>query len=219
VNAPSAETAPDLDCAPLRAAVAGLAPPDVAIGCTAIRPADATCLLPEERRSLTTRDAAALRASGAARRLARGLFVRLGFPETAIGRGPSGAPVWPWGLTGSLAHDDAVAVAAVARASGIRSRGIDVEPAAPLPEDLLPLVVTAADRTGGLDSALWARLLFAAKEAVYKAAHPLDGLILDFDDIAVDFPAAQARTRTGHRMRLAWCTAPRIVTLALVAWE
>ena len=48
---------------------------------------------------------------------------------TTVTKAPSGAPLWPRGIVGSLAHDRAVAVAAVARAADISCLGIDIEPA------------------------------------------------------------------------------------------
>lgn len=154
------------------------------------------------------------RASGAARLAARALLAGQLGEAVAILRGPSGQPLWPDGVIGSLAHDEAMAVAAVARGSAIRALGIDVEPSLPLPDELLDLVVMPHDRIGDFEPSFGARLLFSAKEAVYKAAFPLDGRFLDYSDIAIDLPAGHATTRTGHRFQLWHLTFPRIVTLA-----
>ena len=66
------------------------------------------------------------------------------------------------------------------------------------------------------DDLLKAKLVFAAKEAVYKAAYPLDREFLEFGDIDVDLAAATATTRTGRSFALRTCISPRIVALALV---
>ena len=84
-----------------------------------------------------------------------------------IPRGPSGQPLWPDGVIGSLAHDETMAVAAVARLGAVHALGVDVEPSLPLPNDLLDLVVMSNDRIGDLEPSFGARLLFSAKEAVY----------------------------------------------------
>ena len=57
-------------------------------------------------------------------------------------------------LTGSLAHDDDMAVAAVASVAVIGSLGVDVEPALPLPDDIFALVAIPADRTGAADDVM-----------------------------------------------------------------
>jgi len=156
------------------------------------------------------------RASGAARWVAHRLLADTGISDLAIPRAPSGAPLWPNGIVGSLAHDDDMAVAAVAPVGGIVSLGIDVEPAEPLPDDIFAIVITGADRTGAADPRLAGRILFAAKEAVYKAAYPLDREVLGYEDIAVDLDAGRATTKTGREVSLAYCIAPRVVVLAFV---
>lgn len=198
------------------AAMSAIAPRDVRIGCCAIRAGDEEYLLPEERDFITSRALAARRASGAARHLARGLLAELGYPRGVIGRSRFGAPLWGDGIVGSLAHDDVFAVAAVAPADRFQSLGIDIEPAEPLPDDVCSLVVSASDVAGVEDPHLTGRVIFAAKEAVYKAAHPLDGQILNYDDIRVDLSAWCAWTHTGHMAELFYCCAPRVLVLAVM---
>ena len=199
----------------LLSAMMSMAPPGISLGCRTIRVGDEDLLLPEERRAVTTRDLATRRASGAARHLARGLMTDLGHPAVAIGRARSGQPVWPEGMVGSLAHDHVTAVAAVASNANAVSLGIDVEPAEPLPDDAVPVVMTAGDEAGTASRHLAGRILFAAKEAIYKAFHPLDGLILNHNDVVVSLTASCGRTPTGREARLYWCSSPRIVVLAI----
>jgi 4'-phosphopantetheinyl transferase EntD len=200
----------------LTEAMVAIAPPGVRTGCRLIGDADEAHLLPEEAHSIPARQPAMRRASGAARWIAHRLLADIGINNVAIPRAPSGAPVWPEGIIGSLAHDDDMAVAAVAPVGRIVSIGIDVEPAQPLPDDIFAIVATGADRTGAANPLLASRILFCAKEAVYKAAYPLDREILGYEDIAVDLDAGQATTKTGRRVRLAYCVAPRVVVLAFV---
>lgn len=198
------------------AAMSAIAPQGVRIGCWAIRAGDEEYLLPEEQDCITSHVPAARRASGAARHLARGLLAELGYPSGVIGRSRFGAPLWGDWVVGSLAHDDAFAAAAVAPADRLRSLGIDIEPAEPLPDDVYSLVVGASDVAGNDDPHLTGRVIFSAKEAVYKAAHPLDGQILNYDDICVDLSARCAWTRTGHMAELFYCCAPRVLVLAVM---
>lgn len=119
----------------------------------------------------------------AGRRAARAAMVDLGLPETAIPQGPDRAPIWPAGLTGSIAHCDQVCIAAVSQSH--RSIGIDIEPATPLADDLIPLICTAAEQAWLPASGRGhvAKQIFSAKEAVYKAQYPLTGRIIGFDDL------------------------------------
>ncbi|WP_062118599.1 4'-phosphopantetheinyl transferase family protein [Aureimonas sp. AU40] len=206
---------PNPDAAALQAALDRLAPPGIRLACRALRAGDAAHLLPEEAGSITARQPARRDASGAVRWAARQLLKAHGLGEAAILRAPSGAPIWPGGLTGSLAHDETMAVAALGRIDAVGSLGVDVEPPEPLSPDLLALVVTGADRLPEPADLLAARLVFCAKEAVYKAVYPLDGQILDYGDIAVDLPLRRATTRSGRRLQLFLCTAPRLVVLAV----
>jgi 4'-phosphopantetheinyl transferase EntD len=197
-------------------AMIAIAPKNARIGCRVIRDGDEAHLLPEEAHSIPARQPAMRRASGAARWIAHGLLAELGVSDAAILRAPTGAPVWPDGITGSLAHDDDMAVAAVAPIGHISALGIDVEPAQPLPDDIFALVATPADRIDVADLHLAGRILFAAKEAVYKASYPLDREVLGYEDITVDLNAGQATTKTGRNVSLAYCVAPRVVVLAFV---
>ncbi|MBN9236617.1 MULTISPECIES: 4'-phosphopantetheinyl transferase family protein [Phyllobacteriaceae] len=196
--------------------MAAIAPPGVGVGCRSIRDGDEAHLLPEEAGSIPARRPAMRRASGAARWIAHSLLSNIGINDFPVLRSPSGAPVWPDGISGSLAHDDEMAVAAVASITDVGSLGIDVEPAIALPDEIAALVATSIDVVGAVDRQLAGRILFAAKEAVYKAVYPLDHEILDYGDIAIDLSASRATTTTGRRATLAYCLAPRIVVLAFV---
>ncbi|RWC42961.1 MAG: 4'-phosphopantetheinyl transferase superfamily protein [Mesorhizobium sp.] len=209
-------TRPPTEEITLAEAISAIAPKSVRIGCRVIRDGDEAHLLPDEAHTIPARRPAMRRASGAARWIAHGLLAELGVKDVAILRTPSGAPVWPDGIIGSLAHDDHMAMAAVAPVGHIASLGIDVEPALPLPDEILALVATPADRTDAADRHLAGRLLFAAKEAVYKAVYPLDREVLGYEDITVDLNAGRATTKTGRKVGLVYGVAPRVVVLAFV---
>ena len=130
-------------------------------------------------------------------------------------KGASGEPIWPAGIAGSLAHDDTVAVAAVGRRRDVGSVGIDVEPAVLLPPDMLELIATPQELHKIADDPLRGKLLFAAKEAVYKAVYPLDRVFLEFRDIEVDLAGRKAVTRAGRVVALRYCISSRVVVLAL----
>jgi 4'-phosphopantetheinyl transferase EntD len=200
--------------AALERAIAELAVPGVAIGYRRIQPGDETALLPAEQASIPSRLTERRRASGAARIVARQLLDQVGYPRCPIPRGADGAPIWPAGLTGSLAHDDEYAVAAVGRLADVGAIGIDIEPATPLPHEMIALVATAKELDDLGDDPLRLKLLFAAKEAVYKAQFPRDGAFLEFQDIEVDFARGQARTRTGRIVAVRYAVASHVIVLA-----
>ena len=182
----------------LQNAIDTLAIPGVLIGHRMISTGDELALLPEEQRAFATSVDKVRRASGAARIVARRLMAQMGQLQQAVPKGASGAPVWPEGLVGSLAHNSQVAVAALARRMDFSSLGIDVETAEPLEADLLDLIATPAERKAIANDPCGGRLLFAIKEAVYKAVHPLDGVFLEHHDVEVNLVAGTAAVRGGR---------------------
>jgi 4'-phosphopantetheinyl transferase EntD len=131
------------------------------------------------------------------RHCARMALARLGLTAQAILKGERGAPQWPADVVGSITHCAGYRAAAVARPHDLASIGIDAEPNEPLPANVLGQVALARERamlarlSAVLPDIAWDRLLFSAKESVYKAWFPLTGTFLDFDsaDISVDPPS------------------------------
>ena len=200
----------------LQSAIDALALPGVAIGHRLISPGDEDALTPEELRGISGSVVERRRASGAARIVARQLLRDLGYPESPLPRAASGAPIWPAGVTGSLAHDRRVAVAAVATSRDIDALGIDIEPAELLPIDLLDIIATPDERPGIGDDLICGRLLFAAKEAVYKAVYPLDRIFLEHHDVQIDFSKRRGTVRNGRTVELRFCISTHLVALAFL---
>jgi 4'-phosphopantetheinyl transferase EntD len=200
----------------ITAVLASLAPAGVRIEHRIIAPGDEDALLDAEARYFANSIARVRRQSGAARLAAREILVDLGIVDAALPRRRGGPPEWPRGIVGSLAHDDEVAVAAVARGELYSGIGIDVEPALPLPPELIEKVATQAERRRYATTLVESRVLFAVKEAIYKAQYPIHGEFLDFDDIEVDLTMNQAVTRGGRRLAVAVATLPRIFALAFI---
>ena len=116
----------------LQQALDAVAVPGLLIGHRVISPGDEGALRDAEAASISSSIANVRRASGAARMVARSLLAQLGHPEAQVPKGAGGAPVWPVGVVGSLAHDDEIAVAAVGLRRDFASVGIDVERAGAL---------------------------------------------------------------------------------------
>jgi 4'-phosphopantetheinyl transferase EntD len=123
---------------------------------------------------------------------ARRALAELGHPAAPILPGERGAPQWPAGVVGSMTHCEGYQAAVVARADGFASIGIDAEPDLPLPDGVLRLVslpdeqVALSDLAEKQPAVNWDRLLFCAKEAVYKTWFPLTLQWLDFAEALVD---------------------------------
>jgi 4'-phosphopantetheinyl transferase EntD len=202
--------------ASFQCAIDALAVPGVIIGHRLISPGDEHALLPQEAPSFASSVVKVRRASGAARMVARQLLARLGYPECPIPRGPAGAPIWPDGVVGSLAHDARVAVAAIGLRRDLAAIGIDVEPAEVLPPELIDMVTTPRERLTVGDDPYKGRLLFVAKEAVYKAVYPLDQTFLDHHDVEIDFAAGKAVVRHGRVVDLRFSVSTHLVALAFL---
>jgi 4'-phosphopantetheinyl transferase EntD len=190
--------------------------PDLLIGHRVISQGDELALLNEEMASVSFPTIERCRASGAARRVARELMNSMGFAGLPILGSISGAPIWPAGFVGSMAHDDRIAVAAVGLRRDLDAVGIDIEPITPLPLDMLELIATPRERLAITDNRLGTKLLFTIKEAVYKAAYPLEHDFLEFHDIEVDLAGRLARTRAGRMLALHWCVSSHVLVLGTV---
>ncbi|GAB7039616.1 MULTISPECIES: 4'-phosphopantetheinyl transferase family protein [Catenuloplanes] len=116
---------------------------------------------------------------------ARRALATLGLPESPIVPGERGAPGWPPGVVGAITHCAGYRAAVAARTGEIRSLGIDAEPDEPLPAGVLELVSLPEERLWTESAGRgphWDRLLFSAKESVYKAWFPLARRWLGFEE-------------------------------------
>ncbi|WFE64852.1 4'-phosphopantetheinyl transferase superfamily protein [Micromonospora sp. WMMD714] len=127
----------------------------------------------------------------------------LGQPPAPVLTGDRGAPVWPAGVVGSLTHCDGYRAAVVARRDDVETIGIDAEPDAPLPDGVLDAIALPDERamvrrlTADTPGPHWDRLLFSAKEALYKAWFPVTGVFLGFDEARITLHPAD-RTFTAR---------------------
>ena len=168
--------------------LAELLPPDV-IAVDIVGDDPDAYLLPDEEHLVAKAVAKRRREVTNARTCARRALARLGIAETAIPRGAKGEPLWPAGVVGSITHTTGYFAAAVAQADKIRSIGIDAEVHGELPDGVLSHIGFGPELTwlAGRDhtEVWWDRLLFSAKESVYKAWFPLTGRWLGFEDATV----------------------------------
>ncbi|MFE6732663.1 4'-phosphopantetheinyl transferase [Streptomyces californicus] len=166
-----------------------LLPDDVSCAATREETVPDGTLFPEEE-ALMARSVAKRRNDFAtARACARRAMAGLGLPPVAVLHGHRGKPLWPEGIVGSLTHCHGYRAAALAREQDVLSLGIDAEPHAPLPEGVRELVTLPAERERigpqaeeGSGALHWDRVLFSAKESVFKTWYPVTGVELDFTE-------------------------------------
>jgi 4'-phosphopantetheinyl transferase EntD len=150
-------------------------------------------IFPEEQEAIARAVATRRQEFTTGRACARAALARLGLPPAPILRGQRGEPRWPAGVVGSITHCAGYRACAVAHQRDVRTIGLDAEPHGPLPDGVLDAVAAPAEQSRLKELATarpgihWDRLLFSAKESVYKAWFPVTGEWLGFGDATVDF--------------------------------
>ncbi|MDJ1137466.1 4'-phosphopantetheinyl transferase family protein [Streptomyces iconiensis] len=160
-------------------------------------------LLPEEEPTVALAGTSRRREYTTVRHCARTALRELGVPYEPLVPGERGAPRWPEGVVGSMTHCPGYRAAATAHGRDLAALGIDAEPAKPLWTGMLPVISlpTEQRRLLALGAAYpdvpWDRLLFSAKEAVYKAWFPLTRRFLDFSMADITFDAEHREFEAG----------------------
>lgn len=127
------------------------------------------------------------------RHCARLAMVDLGLPPAPVVPGLRGEPRWPAGVVGSMTHCAGYRCAALAPVTALCGLGIDAEPNRPVSPRFLGSVSLPQERAAlarlaaGQPHIPWGRLLFSAKEAVYKVWFPLMRRRLGFGEADVRF--------------------------------
>lgn len=112
----------------------------------------------------------------------------MGATARAVGKGKFGEPAWPEGTIGSISHKDDLALAIVGSKDKCRAIGVDLEtiwdPIAPqianriCHQSEIPWVFEVSCL-----SALRMKMIFSAKESIFKALNPLNGVFINFKEI------------------------------------
>lgn len=169
--------------------IARLLPPEVASAHTSA-PGHESMLLPEEAALIDRWAPRRVAEFAAGRDCARRALGAIGHADWALLRGGDREPLWPDGVVGSITHTDGYCAAAVARAAEIVSLGIDAEEHDRLPEGVLRRIALPEEEAwirahegGGVH---WDRVLFSAKEAVFKTWFPLTHRWLEFEGARIE---------------------------------
>lgn len=153
-------------------------------------------LFPEEEALIARSVEKRRREFATARGCARRALADLGVAPEPILRDEQGAPRWPTGIVGSITHCAGYRAAAVGRARDLLAIGLDAEPDQGLPDRVLGMVSLPQERSriaalaASTPGVSWDRLLFCAKESVYKAWFPLARTWLGFADADITIDAA-----------------------------
>jgi 4'-phosphopantetheinyl transferase EntD len=146
-------------------------------------------LFPEEEEAIRSAVADRRNEFTSGRICARAAMAKLGYGPVAVPRGPQREPIWPHGLVGSITHCRGYRGAAVARSDLYHGIGIDAEPHAALPDGVIDRVSLPEERRWlGAHANMgvhWDRVLFSAKESIYKAWFPVMRRWLGFEDVVV----------------------------------
>ena len=170
-------------------------------------------LHPEEWRAVAHTVPARQREFATGRRLAHELLREMGAGEEPLVPREDRVPRWPAGIVGSISHSAEHCAVAVARSEDWRSLALDVEPSQPLEPELWELICTPQEcrwlaRAPLSWRGLFARLIFSAKESVYKAVYPMLRRVLEFHEVdlelCVSIPEREGRftARLPHGARM-----------------
>lgn len=139
------------------------------------------------------------------RTCARRALRRLNASTETITVGSSREPLWPPGITGSIAHDGEYCVVVMQCTTELSSIGIDITRRAAFPQSLIALVCTdcevrsltaMAQRFTAADPF---RIAFALKESFFKCAFPLLSKMIDCRSVSVAFEPDTGRSRFACR--------------------
>lgn len=157
-------------------------------------------LFPEEAAAIAAAVRSRQREFTAGRLCARAALARLGIDRYPLRVGANREPLWPPGVVGSIAHAADHCAAVACRSGRIIGLGLDIERGDRLPAELVPTICTPAEiawcdrrRSSCGD---WTKLIFSAKEAVYKCLFPATGAFLEFHDVAIEPDPDRSRFAT-----------------------
>lgn len=125
---------------------------------------------------------------------------RLGEVNTTVSVGSKRAPIWPDGVVGSIAHDDAMAIAAVAQATQAAGIGIDIEQVDRFSDGLAQRIGMKCELNLWKDRA-GSRVthpgvaLFSLKESLFKCLFPSIREYFDFLDVEIYWADTELRAR------------------------
>ncbi|WP_214416773.1 4'-phosphopantetheinyl transferase family protein [Sphaerisporangium fuscum] len=179
-----------------------------------------TTLFPEEESAISHADEKRRQEFSTTRACAHDALRKLGMRPGPVLPGLRGEPQWPPGVVGSITHCAGYRGAVLGVSSKVTTIGIDAEPNDPLVHGVLDAISLPEERESLSRLAArhprvhWDRLLFSAKESVYKAWFPLTKRWIDFEDILVNIDPSNGQFSAWLRV-----TGPRVRGQRLTAFS
>ncbi len=147
-------------------------------------------LFPEEHELISTAVSKRRNEFSTGRLCARQALSQLGIKPQALLKGTKREPLWPEGIKGSISHSSECGIAVVSCDVDLISIGIDVELIEPISESVCDMICTQdeIDALGNRshDPIAW-KLMFSAKESIYKCLYPVVKKWIGFSDAQLQF--------------------------------
>ena len=146
---------------------------------------------PEEEVSILNAVPKRRREFAAGRNCARRALALLGVQDRPLPMGMDRDVLWPDGIVGSISHCDDLCAVAVARRDSAAGIGLDIERGGALESGVASLICTPVEQARLKDlpsrpRTSWPKLVFVAKESVYKCVFPLLRTFLEFHEVEID---------------------------------
>jgi 4'-phosphopantetheinyl transferase EntD len=153
-------------------------------------PGEPSMLEPEEAAAVARAVKKRVQEFAAGRLCARRALERFGLTRVVLRAASDRQPVWPPGFLGSITHTHGFCAAVVAERGALQGLGLDSEAAEAVEAQLWPSICVGSeldwiDRWPAEARSRAATLVFAAKEAFYKAQYPRTGEFMSFSDLEV----------------------------------
>lgn len=125
----------------------------------------------------------------AGRHAAHAALAGLNAPDLPLLRGEHREPLWPSGYLGSITHCRDLCIAVCAPDGDLMGLGIDAEPLDPLPQGVDRYIHTEKEAAFIADNPGLhpERLIFSAKESLFKCYYPLVQCYFGFHAVALSF--------------------------------
>lgn len=143
-----------------------------------------------EKRATTQFSGKRLKDFSTGRYCARIALANIGYKNAEILVGDDKEPIWPTGYVGSISHSSKMVGAVAAKASDLRSIGLDIETIGKIKPEMWQLLYTEPEKEflssfSGEELAYYTTLLFSFKESFYKLQYPLTKTFLNFTDVEI----------------------------------
>lgn len=129
----------------------------------------------------------------AGRRCARAALAQMGLQPRAMPPDERRAPQWPVGTVGSISHSIELCCAVASHSNTIACLGVDLETTTRISSGVIERVLHPLEVDFVSDDKAYGSLIFSAKEAFFKAQHPVWEAWPNFEDLAFEVDTSTNR--------------------------